>query len=255
MLRKAPTTCLIFRPTPSLSESNLLPQKASNLRFVNAKHVFFGRRRVFQCPPPHQVPGQILVAELHQLLTEHEATCHRTCFSLRLGGVPLDGQAKLSSVQGVQEGAAIQVEEGNCRSWLSLLALLALLRTNQTRLFLGAELYAVRDAHLHLRHVRDLLRSLDPADAYNGVNGSSLSYLSYYTQRGKGQAPSSFPFFGFFFSTIPPNSRPQCQPVSVKGGGSPPKWIPLTSGPRSTCCPAPESVPSLRCSPPETTGR
>lgn len=53
--------------------------------------------------------------------------------------------------------------------------------------FLVAELYSVRDAHLHLRHVRDLLRSLDPADAHNGINGSSLSYLSYYTQMGKGQ--------------------------------------------------------------------
>lgn len=52
------------------------------------------------------------------------------------------------------------------------------------------ESYTVRDARLHLRHVRDLLRSLDPADAYNGVNCSSLSYLSYYTQRATGRVPS-----------------------------------------------------------------
>ena len=44
----------------------------------------------------------------------------------------------------------------------------------------------MRDARLHLRHVCDLLRSLDPADAYNGVNGSSLSYLTFYTRGDKG---------------------------------------------------------------------
>ncbi|TNM85190.1 hypothetical protein fugu_009368 [Takifugu bimaculatus] len=107
-----------------------------------------------------QISGQMLVAEVHQLLMEHENTCHRTCFSVRLGGVPLDSHTKISSIQGVQEGAVIKMEE---------------------------ELYSVRDAHLHLRHVRDLLRSLDPADAHNGINGSSLSYLSYYTQISKGQ--------------------------------------------------------------------
>lgn len=48
----------------------------------------------------------------------------------------------------------------------------------------------MRDARLHLRHVRDLLRSLDPADAYNGVNCSSLSYLSYYTRGAKGKVLS-----------------------------------------------------------------
>lgn len=51
-----------------------------------------------------------------------------------------------------------------------------------------ADSYSVRDARLHLRHVRDLLRSVDPADAYNGVNGSSLSYLSFYTKEDKGDA-------------------------------------------------------------------
>uniref|UniRef100_H3DFC0 Clustered mitochondria homolog n=1 Tax=Tetraodon nigroviridis TaxID=99883 RepID=H3DFC0_TETNG len=102
-----------------------------------------------------QVSGQMLVAELYQVLMQHEITCHRTCFSLRLGDVPLDSHTKLCSVQ---DGAVIRVEE---------------------------ELYSVREAHLHLRHVRDLLRSLDPADAYNGVSCSSLSYLSFYTQTDK----------------------------------------------------------------------
>ncbi|XP_044079217.1 clustered mitochondria protein homolog isoform X2 [Siniperca chuatsi] len=105
-----------------------------------------------------QVSGQLLVAELHQVLMEHEITCHRTCFSLQLGGTALNSLTELSSIQGIQDGALIKVVEDS---------------------------YSVRDARLHLRHVRDLLRSLDPADAYNGVNCSSLSYLTFYTRGDK----------------------------------------------------------------------
>ncbi|KAK5858736.1 hypothetical protein PBY51_002854 [Eleginops maclovinus] len=104
-----------------------------------------------------QVSGQMVVAELHQVLMEHEVTCHLTCFSLQLGGTALDSQSELCSIQGIQDGALFKVVEDS---------------------------YTVRDARLHLRHVRDLLKSLDPADAYNGVNCSSLSYLTLYT-RGK----------------------------------------------------------------------
>uniref|UniRef100_A0A3Q4BA58 Clu domain-containing protein n=1 Tax=Mola mola TaxID=94237 RepID=A0A3Q4BA58_MOLML len=110
-----------------------------------------------------QVSGQLSVAELHHMLMQHETTCHRTCFSLQLGGTTLDSQSKLCSIQGIQGGARINVVE---------------------------ESYSVLDARLHLRHVRDLLRSLDPADAYNGVNCSSLSYLTFYTQGDKGDVPS-----------------------------------------------------------------
>ncbi|XP_040007417.1 clustered mitochondria protein homolog isoform X2 [Xiphias gladius] len=105
-----------------------------------------------------QVSGQMLVAELHQVLMDHEITCHRTCFSLQLGGTTLDNLTELRSIQGIQDGALIKLVEDS---------------------------YTVRDAHLHLRHVCDLLRSLDPADAYNGVDGSSLSYLTFYTRGDK----------------------------------------------------------------------
>ena len=40
----------------------------------------------------------------------------------------------------------------------------------------------MREARIHLRHVRDLLKSLDPSDAYNGLDGSSLSFLNIVTQ-------------------------------------------------------------------------
>lgn len=61
-----------------------------------------------------QVSGQLFVAELHQVLMEHEITCHRTCFSLQLGGTTLDGLSKLCSIQGIHDGSLIQVVEGNC---------------------------------------------------------------------------------------------------------------------------------------------
>lgn len=78
-------------------------------------HCVFVLRWFFFSPPSlhSQVSGQLLVAELHRVLMEHELTCHRTCFSLQLGGTTLDGLTKLCSVQGIQDGAAIKVVEGN----------------------------------------------------------------------------------------------------------------------------------------------
>jgi protein TIF31 len=48
----------------------------------------------------------------------------------------------------------------------------------RTHVHTFAEPYTLREARIHLRHVRDLLRSLDPSDAYNGVDGASLSYAA-----------------------------------------------------------------------------
>lgn len=36
----------------------------------------------------------------------------------------------------------------------------------------------MREARIHVRHVRELLRSLDMTDAISGNDGASLSYLS-----------------------------------------------------------------------------
>ncbi|KAJ0061671.1 hypothetical protein NL108_005824 [Boleophthalmus pectinirostris] len=57
------------------------------------------------------VSGQMLVAELHQVLMDHELTCHRTCFSLQLGSAVLDSLSELQSIQGLQEGEVIKVVE------------------------------------------------------------------------------------------------------------------------------------------------
>lgn len=102
-----------------------------------------------------QVSSMELVQEIHQLLMDREDTCHRTCFSLQLDGNTLDNFAELKNVEGLKEGSTIKVVE---------------------------EPYTMREARIHVRHVRDLLKSLDPADAYNGVECNSLSFLNTITQ-------------------------------------------------------------------------
>ncbi|XP_054268542.1 clustered mitochondria protein homolog isoform X2 [Macrosteles quadrilineatus] len=105
-----------------------------------------------------QVSSMELVQEIHQLLMDREDTCHRTCFSLQLDGNTLDNFAELKNIEGLKEGSIIKVVE---------------------------EPYTMREARIHVRHVRDLLKSLDPADAYNGVDCSSLSFLNIITQEKK----------------------------------------------------------------------
>ena len=40
------------------------------------------------------------------------------------------------------------------------------------------EPYTIREARIHVRHVRDLLKSVDCSDAYTGVDCASLSFLN-----------------------------------------------------------------------------
>ncbi|RWS13928.1 hypothetical protein B4U79_14102 [Dinothrombium tinctorium] len=116
-----------------------------------------------------KVSSMELVQEIHHLLMDREDTCHRTCFSLQMDGVTLDNFAELKNVEGLKEGSVIKVVE---------------------------EPYTVREARIHVRHIRDLLKSLDPADAYNGVECNSLSFLNVIAQgdileKKKGIRPDS----------------------------------------------------------------
>ncbi len=92
-----------------------------------------------------------LVQEIHQLLMDREETCHRTCFSLQLNGNTLDNFAELKSIEGLTDGVTLKVVE---------------------------EPYTVREARIHVRHVRDLLKSVDSSDAYCGQDGASLAFLN-----------------------------------------------------------------------------
>lgn len=40
----------------------------------------------------------------------------------------------------------------------------------------------MREARIHVRHVRDLLKSLDSSDAYTGTECNSLAFLNIITQ-------------------------------------------------------------------------
>ncbi|KAG5836713.1 hypothetical protein ANANG_G00231490 [Anguilla anguilla] len=112
-------------------------------------------------PFEQEVSPQEMVQEIHQVLMDREDTCHRTCFSLQLDGNVLDNFAELKSIEGLQEGSLLKVVE---------------------------EPYTVREARIHVRHIRDLLKSLDPSDAYNGVDCNSLSFLSVFTDGDLGES-------------------------------------------------------------------
>ena len=82
---------------------------------------------------------------------DKEETCHRTCFSLQLDGQTLDAFSELKSVSGLKEGSVIKLVD---------------------------EPYTVRQVRLHVRHVNDLMHSIDPADNYNAINCNSLTYVN-----------------------------------------------------------------------------
>ncbi|XP_076363788.1 clustered mitochondria protein homolog isoform X2 [Tachypleus tridentatus] len=114
-----------------------------------------------------QVSSVELVQEIHQLLMDREDTCHYTCVSLQLDGTTLDNFAELKNIEGLKEGSLIKVVE---------------------------EPYTTREVCIHVRHVRDLLKSLDPADAYNGIDCVSLSYLNVLTQEKNKNKPNSIDY-------------------------------------------------------------
>lgn len=97
-----------------------------------------------------QVSSMELVQEIHQLLMDREDTCHRTCFSLQLNGITLDNFAELKNIDNLKDGSIIKVVE---------------------------EMYTMRESRIHIRHIRDLLKSIDMSDSYNGIDCSSLTFL------------------------------------------------------------------------------
>lgn len=102
-----------------------------------------------------QVSTGELVNDLRGYITDREDCCHRTCFSLQFNGIPMDHFAELRSVEGLKDHSVFKVVE---------------------------EPYTTREARLHIRHVRDLIKSLDTSDAMNGLNGASISYLNTITE-------------------------------------------------------------------------
>lgn len=168
-----------------------------------------------------QVSSMELVQEIHQVLMDREDTCHRTCFSLQLDGVTLDNFAELKNIEGLKEGSVIKVVE---------------------------EPYTMREARIHVRHVRDLLKSIDYTDAYAGQECSSLAFLNIVTQgdilEKKKSRPESVdctpPDYIMPGSTERPllplhpgltkeNKAPQCLKVLTTSGWNPPP------GPRKMC--------------------
>ncbi|KAF8359298.1 clu-1 [Pristionchus pacificus] len=97
-----------------------------------------------------QVNNTEMLQEIHQVLLEREGTCHRTCYSLQLEGKSLDHFTEIRNVPGLKSGSTLAVVE---------------------------EPYTLREARIHIRHVRDLSRMSEQGDAASAVDGMSLSYL------------------------------------------------------------------------------
>lgn len=45
-------------------------------------------------------------------------------------------------------------------------------------IFIIPEPYTVREVRLHVRHINDLMHSIDPIDSFNAVNCNSLTYVN-----------------------------------------------------------------------------
>ncbi|KAF7234025.1 hypothetical protein EG68_08716 [Paragonimus skrjabini miyazakii] len=88
-----------------------------------------------------------LVQEIHRVLMDREETCGCTCFSLTLNGQTLDMFAELKTIQGLADGVEIHR-------------------------------YSVREAKNHVKHVHDLLYSIEPYDAYAGREQMSLTFVN-----------------------------------------------------------------------------
>ncbi|CAH8559830.1 unnamed protein product [Dicrocoelium dendriticum] len=110
--------------------------------------------------PSHSEPFELqvssfeLVQEIYRVLVDREETCSCTCFSLALNGQTLDMFAELKAIEGLKDGSEIRVIEGR---------------------------YTVREAKNHVKHVHDLLNSIEPCDAYAGKEQMSLTFVSLIT--------------------------------------------------------------------------
>uniref|UniRef100_A0A0K0DAX0 Clu domain-containing protein n=1 Tax=Angiostrongylus cantonensis TaxID=6313 RepID=A0A0K0DAX0_ANGCA len=112
-----------------------------------------------------QVNNAEMVQEIHQLLLERESTCHRTCFSLQFNGISLDNFTEIRTINGLVDGSVLHVVE---------------------------EPYTIREARIHIRHVRDLTRQNDQAEAASAVDMSSLSFLPSINLQERGDRDKPF---------------------------------------------------------------
>ncbi|KAM7535310.1 hypothetical protein Aperf_G00000101429 [Anoplocephala perfoliata] len=98
-----------------------------------------------------EVSPNEIVQEIHRALMEREESCHRTCFSLRFKDETLDLYTDLRSIEGLKDGSEVRVVE---------------------------EHYSALEARNHVRHILEILSSLNQLDAYTAKDNMSLSFLS-----------------------------------------------------------------------------
>jgi len=153
--KKAASEEILEKVGGTKKEKNILDSASDHQLILVQENLYVVKILVQGMDPIEvQVSPQELVQELHQLLKDRESTCHRTCFKLQFNGVTMDNFCELKNIEGLKEGSEIHLVE---------------------------EPYSVREARIHVRHVRDLLHSLDNVDAHNGSDCSSLCYVNWVT--------------------------------------------------------------------------
>lgn len=158
-----------------------------------------------------QISESDIVQELYQMLLERDSTCHRTCFRLYYGGNPLDQFTEIRNIPNIKDNALFRVVE---------------------------EPYTIREARVHIRHLRDIIRSNDISDAVNGTELASFTCLANITQTGD------------------ENRKPRTAEGRAEAECLPPEWllpgtvevplkplIPLSSSEKNMA----ESKPNLNC--------
>merc|ERR1712087_83627 len=99
-----------------------------------------------------QVSLNEIIQELHSILqTEYPETCHRTNFSLYFNNNKLDGFSEIGSIEDIKD---------------------------QSCLYIIEEPYNLKEAKFHIKHIRQLLRSVDGFDANRGLESQSFSFVS-----------------------------------------------------------------------------
>jgi len=89
-----------------------------------------------------------MVQELYHMLLERDSTCQRTCFRIYYEGKPLAHFTEMRNVPNIKSRAVFTVVE---------------------------EPYNLREARIHVRHLREMLRCLDRVDALVGMDCQSVT--------------------------------------------------------------------------------
>uniref|UniRef100_A0A915DZE8 Clu domain-containing protein n=1 Tax=Ditylenchus dipsaci TaxID=166011 RepID=A0A915DZE8_9BILA len=139
-------------PSTPQEERSITPGEKNNEDADGLESLFHIRILIPNSDPMEiQIGGSDMVQELYHVLLERDASCTRTCFKIYYENKPLDHFTEIRNITKIKNRVIFQVVE---------------------------EPYNIREARIHVRHMREILRSLDRSDSINGVDFASFTFLS-----------------------------------------------------------------------------